>query len=444
MADGPTLDEVEATAEEAYIFSFPMLMGYRYGFATFLAPSLPSYRGPMNVMHGDPQTLDHRFRDVITPNADTPYSMACLDLRAEPMVLDVPAVPDRYYVIQFVDLFGTNPHFVGSRATGSEAGSYLLVGPGYAGDVPDGFTDVLRFETDLVFIIGRTQVFGPDDIDALRAVMGAYRLEPLSTRQGTTPPEVPGFEWPIWNDDASRDERFVGYVNSLLEWCQPPHPSEVAMFERFARIGIGAGLPFDADQLDGDVRAAIRRGVDSARAKMAHEVENLGDPVNGWMGVEALGSREFFDGDYLLRAAGAMAGWGGNDKVEAYYPLARVDGNGDKFTGSSSYRLRFDTLPPAKAFWSVTMYDTSYDGVAGYLVENPIGRYLINSTTQGLVRSDDGSLTIHIQHDEPDSPEGKANWLPAPSGDFYLAMRIYWPEPEALDGTWEPPAVVPV
>jgi hypothetical protein len=139
-----------------------------------------------------------------------------------------------------------------------------------------------------------------------------------------------------------------------------------------------------------------------------------------------------------------MAGWGGNDKVEAYYPLARVDGNGDKFTGSRSYRMRFDTLPPAKAFWSVTMYDTSYDGVAGYLVENPIGRYLVNSTTQGLVYGDDGSLTIHIQHDQPDSTEGRANWLPAPSGDFYLAMRIYWPEPEALDGTWEPPPVVPV
>jgi hypothetical protein len=274
--------------------------------------------------------------------------------------------------------------------------------------------------------------------------MEAYRLEPLSTRRGTTPPEVPGFDWPIWNDDASRDERFVGFVNALLEWCQPPYPSEVAMFERFARVGIGAGLPFEADELDDDVRAAIRRGVDSARAKMAHAVENLGDPVNGWTGVEALGSREFFDGDYLLRAAGAMAGWGGNDKIEAYYPIARADSNGDAFTGTRSYRLRFDTLPPAKAFWSVTMYDTSYDGVAGYLVDNPIGRYLVNSTTQGLVHGDDGSLTIHIQHGEPDSPEGKANWLPAPSGDFYLTMRIYWPEPEALDGSWEPPAVVPV
>lgn len=438
----PSAEESAAIAEQAYIFSFPMLMGYRYCFATFLVPSLPSYRGPMNEMHGDPVTLDHNFKDVITPNADTPYSMAAVDLRAEPMVLDVPSMSGRYYVMQFEDLFGTNPHYVGSRATGSEAGSYLLVGPRFTGDDPEGFSDVLRFETDLVFVIGRTQLFGPDDVETLRPIMASYRLEPLSTRRGTAASVPPAFEWPVWNDEASRDERFIGYVNRLLEWCQLPHPSEEAMFERFAVAGIGAGLPFDADDLDDDVRAALRSGVEQARAKIADRAENLGNKVNGWSAVEALGSRDFFDGDYLLRAAGAMAGWGGNDKIEAFYPLAREDAAGEPLSGEHAYRLRLDAVPPAKAFWSVTMYDTSYDGVAGYLVENTIGRYLINSTTPGLVPDEDGSLTIHIQHDEPDTEAGKANWLPAPEGRFYLAMRIYWPEPEALDGTWEPPPIV--
>jgi hypothetical protein len=437
-------DELTDIAEEAYVFSFPMLMGYRFCFATFLVPSLPSYRGPMNAMHGEPVTLDHHFKDVITPNADTPYSMAALDLRAEPLVLDVPAVTDRYYVMQFEDLYGTNPHYVGSRTTGSDAGSYLLVGPTFTGDVPDGFTGVLRFETDLVFIIGRTQLLGPDDVETLRPIMNAYHLEPLSERLGTPAPAVPAFDWPVWNDAASRDERFISYVNALLEWCQPPHPSEAAMFDRFARAGIGARLPFDADGLDDEVRAALRAGVDRARAKIAARVEHLGDTVNGWSAVEALGSRAFFDGDYLLRAAGAMAGWGGNDKVEAFYPLARSDADGQPLSGEHAYQLRFDTLPPAQAFWSVTMYDTSYDGVSGYLVENQIGRYLINSTTTGLVTGDDGSLTIHIQHGEPDTEAGRANWLPAPQGPFYLAMRLYRPEPEALDGTWQPPPVTRV
>ncbi|MGB5730436.1 MAG: DUF1254 domain-containing protein, partial [Acidimicrobiia bacterium] len=211
-------EEIAAIAEEAYLFSFPMLMAYRACFATFLVPALPSYRGPMNEMHGEPVTLDHNYKDVISPNADTPYSQAGLDLRAEPIVLTVPAVTDRYYVMQLVDLFGTNPHFVGSRATGSDAGSYLLVGPGFTGDVPDGFTDVLRFETDLVIVIGRSQLLGADDVETLRPIMNSYRLEPLSSHLGADSPIAPAFDWPVWHDEVSRDERFIGYVHRLLEW----------------------------------------------------------------------------------------------------------------------------------------------------------------------------------------------------------------------------------
>ncbi len=175
-----SMNDLQAIAEEAYVFSFPMLMGYRAAFGMFMAAGAPSYRGPLNQLHGDAQTLDHTFREVISANADTPYSMAGLDLRAEPLVLEVPEVTDRYYVMQFEDLFGTNPHYVGTRATGTAAGSYLLVGPRYEGETPAGFSDVLRFETDLVFILGRTQLMGADDLDSLRAVMNRYRLSTLS------------------------------------------------------------------------------------------------------------------------------------------------------------------------------------------------------------------------------------------------------------------------
>ncbi len=202
MDETLTTDEIARIAEEAYVFSFPMLMGYRYGFATFLVPSLPSYRGPLNEMHGDPTTLDHTFKDVITPNADTPYSMAALDLRAEPIVLEVPEVPERYYVMQFEDLYGTNPHYVGSRSTGSSSGAYVAVGPRWDGEIPDGFAGVLRFETDFVFIIGRSQLFGPDDVEKLREVMSGYRLRPLSTYLGAEPAPVRSFDWPVWDDDG--------------------------------------------------------------------------------------------------------------------------------------------------------------------------------------------------------------------------------------------------
>ena len=136
-----------------------------------------------------------------------------------------------------------------------------------------------------------------------------------------------------------------------------------------------------------------------------------------------------------------MAGWGGNDVIEAIYPTAREDAAGEPLDGAHRYQMTFSTPPPAKAFWSVTMYDTSYDGVAGYLVDNPINRYLINLTTEDLVLGNDSSLTITIQREQPDDPAERANWLPAPSGPFYLVLRIYWPEQAALDGSWTPPPV---
>ena len=174
---------------------------------------------------------------------------------------------------------------------------------------------------------------------------------------------------------------------------------------------------------------------------MAAALGEIGQVINGWTSAEAFGTREWYDGDYLLRAVGAMAGWGGNDKIEAFYPTAREDAGGEPLDGAHRYQLAFPTLPPAKAFWSVTMYDTSYDGTAGYLVENSVNRYLINSTTQGLAYGDDGSLTITIQREQPQDVTEKANWLPAPEGPFYLVLRIYWPEQATLDGTWTPPPV---
>lgn len=434
--------ELVDAARDAYSFFFPMLMGYRYLFGSFLVPDLPSHRGPVNTITGAPQTLDHTFEEVISPNADTPYSMAGLDLRAEPVVLSVPEITDRFYHFQLEDLWGHNVHYVGVNTTGTGPGSYLLAGPGWDGDAPDDIDDVLRFETDVVFVIGRTQLLGPDDVETLSKIMASYDLSPLSSHVGEpASPTVP-YDWPVWNDEASRDERFIAYANALLPLCEPFHPEDLAQLDRFARIGIGSGEPFDAEALDDSSRNAIRHGVEAARAEIEAKIANLGDlgrQVNGWSVATVFGDRDWYDGDNLLRAALAMMGWGGNNASEAIYPICREDGDGQPLHGDHRYRITLSSPPPAKAFWSLTMYDTRYDGTAGYLVENPINRYLINSTTQGLVLGDDGSLTIHIQSDEPDTEEGRANWLPAPTGPFYLILRLYLPDKAALDGSWDPP-----
>jgi len=177
---------------------------------------------------------------------------------------------------------------------------------------------------------------------------------------------------------------------------------------------------------------------------MEAKVGDLGTKVNGWSVTEVFGNRDWYHGDHLFRAAGAMIGWGGNDASEALYPILKEDADGSPLQGDRRYAITLTEEPPAEAFWSFTMYDTTYDGTAGFLVENPIGRYLVNSTTRGLVRDSDGSLRIWVQHDQPDTPEGKANWLPAPDGPFYLVLRLYLPGPTALDGSWTPPPAVRV
>ena len=435
-------EELEAIAEAAYIYAFPMFMGYRMGYDKFLDPSSPLHVGkPNSGPFGEAVTLDCNFKQVITPNADTPYSWGMLDLRGGPLVLTVPEVKDRYYVMQFEDLLGQNEYFVGSRATGTAAGSYLLVGPSWKGDLPAGFADTLHFETEIVFLIGRTQLFSPEDKSALAKVMVQYRLEPLAVYNSGEAPELPAVDWPVWDDEASRDERFVGFVNHLLEFCGPVHPSDVDLFDRFAKAGIGPGEDFDPDALGDDQRAALAGGAASGQAKIKKAAGEQGELVNGWMMMDPFGNREFFNGDYLKRAAVAMIGWGGNDKVEATYPMARKGPDGKPLDGNGKYQLTFQLPIPVNAFWSLTMYDTAYDGVGGYMVDNPIDRYIINSLTPGLV-DDNGLLTITMQREEPEDPMERANWLPTPDMDFYLSFRLYWPKPDALDGTWNPPALV--
>jgi len=437
-----TPKEVQQIAEEAYIYAFPMMMGYRFAYATFLQPASPAYRGPANAgPFGKAVTLDYTFKDVISANADTPYSMGMLDLRGGPIVLTVPEITDRYYVMQFENLLGYNELFIGSRATGSAAGSYFLMGPNWKGDVPEGFSGSFRFETDMVFLLGRTQLLAPDDQPALAEVMRQYRLEPYEVFQGGEAPTLPAFDWPHWDDPASRDERFIGYMNALLPLYQPIHPSETELFARFASIGIGSGVSFDPDALSDEQRQAIVQGIAAALETLARRFPEVTRTVNGWSMASAAGNRAFFNGDHVLRALTAQLGWGANDQIEAFYPMGYVDANGETFDGAHAYQLRWENDPPVNAFWSLTMYDKSYDGAAGYMVKNPINRYLINSTTEGLIRDADGSLTITVQRAEPKDPVRRANWLPAPEGEFYLEQRLYWPKSEALDGTWKPSLV---
>ncbi|KAF5434147.1 hypothetical protein C5S36_05615, partial [Candidatus Methanophagaceae archaeon] len=226
-------------------------------------------------------------------------------------------------------------------------------------------------------------------------------------------------------------------------FCEPIHADDQEAMARFAKIGIAPGATFEESAFDTEIVKAIEAGIADAIKKIAQKAENIAEQVNGWNMMEAFGPRDFFKGDWLLRAAAAMAAIFANDKIEAFYPMVYVDADSQTLDGQTGkYILHFekDEIPPAKYFWSVTMYDKRADGTAGYMVDNPIDRYLINSTTEGLIYGEDSSLTINIQHEQPESQKA-TNWLPAPAEPFYMCMRIYGPEERVMKDEWAPPAV---
>ena len=429
--------------EEAYVYAFPMIAAYKAMYQMNVDKTSSQYKGPFNEMVSDARVFTPRDTAIVTPNSDTPYSLLQMDLRAEPMVVCVPKVEDgRYYSVQLSDLYTFNYGYIGTRVTGNEAGCYLIAGPGWKGDAPAGVAKTFRAETEFSLAIIRTQLFGPEDIDRVRQVQAGYRAMPLSAFVGRPPPPVsPRPAFPPFSESGFKAD-FIRYFNFLLQFA-PAVPEEADMRARFASVGIGPGAPFDLAGLSEAERDAVERGVEAGFERVKKRGQKGGKNVNNWRLGAAFGDRAFYGGDYELRAAAALAGVYGNDAAEAIYPMTTVDSTGRLLDGRQyHYTLTFaaGAFPPAKAFWSLTMYDARTQ----LLVDNPLGRYVVNSPMLGgLTKNQDGSLTIYIQKDSPGA-EREANWLPAPDGPIYLVMRLYWPEPPALDGSWQPPSVVRV
>ena len=431
-------------AEEAFIYGFPMVMGYGVAYEMFIDKASSQFRAPINQLANEGRVFTPADTAVVTPNSDTPYSFACLDLRAEPMVFRNPEIEaGRYWSLQLADLYTFNFGYAGSRTTGNGAGVTMIAGPTWRGELPKGVDRIIPCETEFAIAIVRTQLFAPDDIDKVRAIQAGYRLEPLSGFLGTAaPPAAAPVTWPKIDKELGAKDPF-GYLNFVLQFCPPVGSAavEVPLREGFTEIGVEAGKPFPARKLDAETEAALRGGVESGLAKIKAEVEKLGEEVNGWrISTNLFGDRAMMGGDWTRRAAAAMAGIYGNDAQEALYPLLTTASDGKKPDCTTNrYTLTFakDALPPVNAFWSVTMYD----GKTQLLVANPIDRYLVNSPMlPSLKRNADGSLTLYLQHESP-GPDHESNWLPAPAGPIYVAMRLYWPKEEALNGTWKPPAL---
>jgi hypothetical protein len=434
-AQGLTPDEARAIAAEAWLYAYAPLQGYQTMYNQTVNTAFPGYVGGFNQFRHYARSATPADTDIVSPNNDTPYSWAWLDLRAEPMVLSLPPVPaPRYYVNQWFDLYTHNFAYTGVRTTGREAGTYLFAGPNWTGTVPEGITKVFRSETELIGTLTRTQLFGPADVPALQAVQSAYTLTPLSAFTGTAAPApAPAVDWPVWDTAKAEGVGFITYFNALLPFM-PTVASEEEMFARFARIGIVPGQPFDPDAMTPEIRAAIEQGVADASAALKSEAQ----AQTGSRGM--FGTREELGATYITkRNYGAMLGIYANSEAEAFYASQQTDNAGQVLVGSRHWVLRFEPgqLPPVSEFWSITMYSLP----ERFLVDNPINRYSIGDRTDGLTLGADGSLEIYIQHDNP-GPYKESNWLPAPEGPFFFVGRFYGPGPAILEGNWSLPRLI--
>ncbi len=439
-----TPEQARAVAKEAYIYGFPMVDSYRIQHAYFINPKSPEYKGPWNEVHSVARVFTPADTAVQTPNSDTPYSMLGADLRAEPLVLTVPPIDQgRYYSLQFIDGYTYNFAYVGSRTTGNDGGAYLLAGPGWNGEKPAGIKDVIRADTDFVLVAYRTQQFGPDDLENVKKIQAGYTAQPLSDfLKQPAPDAAPVIDWPapLSADDEKTALRFFDLLDFQLKYA-PTMPSEKDIRARFASTGLAGDGTFTSEKLSPELKEAFKAGMADAWAEFAALKKDKID-TGALTSAQMFGTKEFLNGNYLYRMAGAVIGIYANSAAEAMYPVLSTDADGVPLTGANKYTLTFgpDQLPPVNAFWSVTMYKMP----ESLLVDNPINRYLINSPMlPNLVKNPDGGLTIYVQNNPPES-DRTPNWLPAPPGPFTVFMRLYWPKPEALEGSWKPPKLVKV
>lgn len=425
----------------AYIWGNPLVvMGQNANW--FTNPNTPPGNGvgPWNTMVPSRHLLNASFRiPGLAPNADTLYDNAWLDLEKEPLVLKVPPIPDRYYTIQFNDAYGSTSAYVGSRTTGSDGGTYLITGPQWSGQIPDGMT-MLKSPTNLAWIQGRILVKGPDDVMNVRAIQDEITLQPLQVFQGNAtstsasqmPPTTAN---PLQPDPSSIPKSGIKAYDEISQRMvgNPPNPSDPQLISKFATIGIGPGK-VPSKEANNTIKTALQTGITEGQKLMKSKWANVGQIVNGWSVNMNLGD---YGTDYLLRAAATFFACCANIAQEALYVTAHTDVDGKSLSGANNYTIHFNpgSTPPVKGFWSITLYDN-----LSLFIDNPINRYNIGDNTAGLKNSTDGSLDIYIQHENP-GKDKESNWLPSPAGSFYLILRMYVPGEEILNATWPYPSV---
>lgn len=442
----PTLPEEERAdiVRDAYVYAYPLVLtdATLRQLTNFAAQptGAASAHGPANRFNHARAFPTPDSRVVIRSNVDTLYSSATLDLKADPLVLSVPAV-DRYFMLPMLSLWTDVFAVPGTRTTGrNTARDFLVVGPLWRGDVPNGLA-VIKSPTRYVWIIGRTQTNGTADYDNVHKVQDGFTVTPLSAwrkgayvpPKGTVDPAIDMKTPPPAQVDAMDAAAFFGRVAELLQE-NPPQPCDYPIVHRLERVGLVIGEQFDLKKAPADIQRAFERGTAVGKTRVAALGKKAaGTGGKGWIYTTRGGA---YGVDYDYRAAIAAMGLGMNLPLDAVYPSLSTDSDGRPLDGNNTYVLHFEKghLPPVAAFWSVTAYDAE-----GYFIPNPLNRQAIGDRDQ-LVTNDDGSLDLYIQSDSPGKVK-EANWLPVAKAPFTLLLRLYSPQGDVLDGSWTPPPI---
>jgi hypothetical protein len=426
-------EEAYTIGLQAYIYGFPLVEMYRLRYDSAFNPASSS-RVPINQFRHRRALIDHTYTAVVSPNSDTIYSSAFLDLAPQPLILHVPDSKARYYGFQFLDFYTKHFASVGTCTGINKAGNFMITGPGWKGAAPNG-VERIDAPTNAVLLIGRILVEQKEDLPAVHQFQDGCKLTPLSAwdQAGQKAAANSALNPPAYH--RSPPLSFFEFMSIALRE-NPPPAREAVLLSQFARIGVGTDKSFQAEKLDPASARGLQRAMDIGKQMIARPPIDKGTQVNGWYfppkGVGVFGD------DYLLRAEVALKWLFALRPEEALYIIGAQDDRGMQLAGNHRYVLHFykGQLPPVDAFWSITMYRLP----ERLLVANPIHRYSIGDRSKDLKYQPDGSLELYIQHDSPESDK-LSNWLPAPAGDFNLILRAFMPRQELRDGTWKITAV---
>ena len=439
-------DKVIEIATKAYVFGYPMiLMDYTKKISTNVEKPTSVY-APVNQLGHFREFPDDKFTAVVKPNVDTYYSNAWYDLKAEPVVLTVPA-SDRYYLLPHYDAY-SNVFFVpGPRTTGTGAHTFLLTGPFWNGEVPEGMAQV-KAPTNTLWMIGRTQVnSAKDGATVVAGFQDGMQIDLLSKygQEYEAPLGIVSEDYkkivPVDDTRALSIEEYLGKLTQLMA-DNPPAKADAPLIKEIESIGIIAGKEFSTKGMSPELikklnaipEMAHQNWIDKSTGKKDTGVPN----INNWMFArDVMG---FYGTNYEHRTFIAFIGLGANLVADAVYPSTSRDSEGNPIDGKSKYVIHFDKgqTPPVNAFWSLTAYNSK-----DFLITNPINRFALGDR-DNLTYNKDGSLDIYIQNSDPKGDK-TSNWLPSTQeGLTNLTLRLYWPKESALDGTWVVPAVMKV